>query len=197
MSGLEVRVDAADLARMANLIGAAGKMAPVAIARAVNHTGDKARTGMIRALTKQTGLKRKVIVKALKVTRAATGGSAGAGAATSVYVIRSRGGNVSLKYFGARETRRGVSAAPWGQRQVFTGTFIRGGHFPNRVAIPKLGGQVYERTGPGRMPIRKAKSGLYIPAEMVRGATAAAFQSIARTDLPDRLVHELLRVMLG
>ncbi|GJE45316.1 hypothetical protein [Methylobacterium soli] len=45
----------------------------MALTRALNHTGDKARTQMTRALTAQTGLKRTVIVKALRVTRASPG----------------------------------------------------------------------------------------------------------------------------
>lgn len=186
---LEVKADAAQLQRIANLIGAAGKNAPAAIARAVNHTGDKARTQMTRALTVQTGLKRQTIVRALRVTRASQ--------SSLSYGIRSAGGDVSLKYFGARETRAGVSAAPWGRRRVYAGTFLKGGRFPRRVAITKLHGQVMERTGAGRLPIAKQKSGLFIPQEMVTGATAAAFREVAERDLPDRLAHELLRVIGG
>ena len=54
-----------------------------------------------------------------------------------------------------------------------------------------------KRTGSSKLPIEKQKSGLYIPAEMVKGATAAAFRTVAERDLPDRLVHELLRVIGG
>lgn len=190
MTGLIVQVDAEQLARMGNIIGAIGKEAPAAIARAVNRTGDMARTQMIRTLTDQTGLKRKVIVKALRVTRAS-------GKGTLEYRIDSAGGNVSLKYFGARETRAGVSAAPWGARRVFAGTFIKGGRFPNRVPIGRLNGQVFARAGGGRFPIVKQRSGLFIPEEMVKGATAEAFRSTAERVLPDRLAHELARAMGG
>lgn len=186
---LEVKLDAAQFERLGNLIGRAGKDAPTALARAINHTGDKAKTAMTRALTVQTGLKRGVIVRALKVTRASSG--------SLTYRINSAGGDVSLKYFGARETRAGVSAAPWGHRQVYAGTFIKGGRFPNRVAIAKFNGQVMKRDGSGRLPVAKQKSGLFIPKEMVTGATAAAFQTTAESDLPDRLAHELLRVIDG
>lgn len=186
---LEVKLDPAQLEKLANLIGAAGKNAPAALASAINHTGDKAKTAMTQALTVQTGLQKKVIVKALRVTRA--------GAGSLTYTIRSAGGDVSLKYFGARETRAGVSAAPWGRRQVYTGTFIKGGRFPNRVALPKLNGQVMRRESGSKLPIAKAKSGLFIPNEMVTGATAVAFNEVAERDLPDRLAHELLRVIGG
>ena len=186
---LEVKVDPEQLQRIANLIGGAGKNAPAALARAINHTGDKAKTAMTRALTVQTGLQRKVIVKALRVERA-TGGSL-------AYAIRSAGGDVSLKYFGARETQTGVSAAPRGRRQVYAGTFMKGGRFPNRVTVAKLNGQVFKREGSGRTPLVKVRSGVFIPQEMVTGATAEAFNVVAERDLPDRLAHELLRVIGG
>ena len=41
------------------------------------------------------------------------------------------------------------------------------------------------------------KSGLYIPDEMVSGASAAAFNAMAASDLPARLEHELGRVIGG
>ena len=184
---LEVRIDPAQLERIANLIGAAGKNANAGIARAINHTGDKAKTQMIRTLTVQTGLQRKTIVKALHVTRASGGGSMS-------YAIRSAGGDVSLKYFGARETAAGVSAAPFGHRRIFAGSFMKGGRFPKRVPL-RMNGQVMQRDGGSRMPIHKVKSGLYIPNEMVSGATGAAFREVVERDLPDRLIHELMRAL--
>lgn len=184
MAGLEVKISAAGLVKLETQIRAAGRKAPIAIMRAINHTGDKATTAMTRALTTQTGLKRQVIVRALKKARAAPGGS---------YVIRSAGGDVSLKYFGARETRSGVSAMPHGARRVFAGTFIKGALFPNRVALNK-GGQVFARTGSKRLPIVVVKSGLFIPAEMVSGETAATFYAVVDAELPARLEHELGRL---
>ena len=183
MSSLEVTIDTSSLLRIGNMLRAAGKMAPVAIARALNHSGDKARTAMIRAETAQTGLKRKVIAAALKSKRAAQQGGLS-------YTITSRGGNVRLKFFSARETRKGVSAAPWNARQVYAGTFMKGGRFPNRVAAG-LHGNVFVRTGKSRLPIRMVKSGLFIPTEMVTGQTAAAFHTTVAISLEARLSHEL------
>jgi hypothetical protein len=154
--------------------------------RAINHTGDKCRTGMSRELTLQTGLPRRTIVRALKRLRAGS-------VAGLAYVIRSAGGNVALKYFGARETQRGVSAAPWGDRRIYGGTFTKGGRFPNRVPLNK-GGQVFMRTGSARLPIAVQRSGLFIPAEMVSGKTEAEFYAVVERDLPGRLDHELSRI---
>ena len=173
---LEIKVDEAQLASLAAAFGAIGKNFPAALARAVNHAGDKAKTQMTRALVSQTGLQRRTIVKALRVTKASQG--------TLSYTIRSRGGNISLKYFGARETAAGVSAAPRGARQVYAGSFMKGGRFPQRVTIAKFNGQVMARDGGGRTPLHKVKSGVFIPEEMVSGASGAAFQDAVERDLP-------------
>jgi hypothetical protein len=191
MSLLEVKADLSQLTRLANVLGAAGKNAPLAIARAVNHTGDKAKTQMIRTLTVQTGLKRQVIVRALKPHRATPD--------NPVYRIDSAGGNIALKYFGARETRAGVSAAPRGQRQTFAHTFMKAGWWPKRVEKRNWNNQVFIRAGgstkTGMDKFEKVKSGVFIPDEMVTGATADAFRTVAERDLPDRLAHELLRAL--
>lgn len=165
----------------------AQRLRPVAN-RVVNRTGDMARTQVRRALTAQTGLKRATIVKAVKANRSSV--------ATLAYSMTARGGDVALKYFGARETRRGVSAAPWGNRQVFPGTFIKGGRFPGRVPL-NMGGHVFQRVGSARRPIEKVDSGLVIPEEMVKGETARAFQSTVALVMPMRMAHEIRRMTGG
>ncbi|MGY6709721.1 MAG: hypothetical protein ACXIVF_15485 [Rhizobiaceae bacterium] len=181
--------NAEGLARFADAIRSLGDARFRSVgARVVNRTGDMARTQVRRTLPKQTGLPRKTIVKAVGVTRASS--------ASMVYAMRAKGGDVSLKYFKARETRRGVSSAPFGKRQVFAGTFMKGGRFPARVPIG-MGGHVFARAGIGRTPIEKQKSGVIIPAEMVKGQTRAAFEATARTILPQRMAHELRRMTGG
>jgi hypothetical protein len=190
-----VTVKTEGLDRLANMLAAAGPKARDAIRRALNHSGMKARTQMIRALTAQTGLKRAVIVRALKVSRAVHGGDmASPGSGGLTFAIRSAGGNIRLKFFGARETRAGVSAAPRGQRRTYPGAFIKGGRFPRRVPL-KLGGNVFRRIGPGRRPIAQIRSGVFIPEEMVEGASRDAFLGTVESSLPARLSHELLRIL--
>ena len=99
---ISTHIDMAQFPQLANAFAAAGDQAIVAIRRAVNHTGNKARTQIIRALVVQTGLKRGVIVRAVK-TRTAHAGSAS-------YTLTTRGGNIRLKYFDPRETKAGVAA---------------------------------------------------------------------------------------
>jgi hypothetical protein len=183
--GVSIMIDASSLKRVSNLLHSAGKNAPLAMIRAVNHTGDKARTQMRRVLVTQTGLKMKTIRKAVTSKRAFNGGA---------YEIKSRGGNVRLMFFGARETHKGASAAPWNKRQVYPGTFMKGGLFPNRKGMV-AGGTVVRRVGKKRYPLHGVKSGLFIPTEMVTGSSEAAFYSTVESALPDRLAHELYRVL--
>lgn len=185
---LSFSLDQRGIERIEAAMKAAGGRAHDAIRRALNWTGDYTKTRVVNALTKQTGLKRGVILRAVVATRANFG--------ALIYRMRSRGGDIALKYFGARETRAGVTAAPWGVRHLYAGTFIKGGLFPNRVPLA-LNGQVFKRAGAGRLPIHKEKSGLYIPEEMVRSASAAAFEETVAAVLPKRVEHEVAAILSG
>lgn len=190
--------DVSGLRRLENAMARLdGPQKHMVLQRAVNHTGDKARTQVTRVLARQTGLPYGVIRKALKVNKAGGGsilnGEIGIRTdATLSYVITARGGDISLKYFKARETRAGVTAAPHGQRQLFAGTFIKGGRFPNRVTAKGMNGHVYTPLGnKWRGPVELKNSGVIIPAEMVSGASAEAFTSIVEAELPKRVMHEI------
>lgn len=179
-------VDVRDLERFGNMIGALGQDGPKAVNRALNRTGDMARTRVVRALAKQTGLPQKTIRKAVKVKRSLW--------QDLEYRLSSSGGDVSLKYFKARETRKGVTAFVRGERELFEGAFTRGGSFARgRVAL-NMGGHVFQRIG-GRTELEKLKSGVFIPIEMVEGATAAAFEDVVADVLPRRLDHEINRIL--
>lgn len=156
--------------------------------RSLGRAGDMAKTQVIRALTAQTGLKRATIVRAVKVRRPHFGDLS--------YTMTTHGGDISLKYFGARETRKGVSAAPFGGRRVFPGSFLKGGRWPDRVPL-NMGGHVFQRVGAGRTPIELLDSGVIIPVEMVKGATAEAFTSTVARVLPQRVEHEISRATGG
>lgn len=176
-----------------------------AFTRAINHTGRIVGNEAGRALSDQTGLPKRTGIKAVRreVERATP--------ATLSYVIHGQGGNISLKYFKPRETRAGVSAAPWNKRYVYASTFMKAGWWPKRVVKPKWNGQVFKRAnsdgysydglrsqGAKRVGTKftKQKSGLFIPIEMVRGATAAAWQQGARR-LQPRIEHEVRAITRG
>ncbi|WP_439623959.1 hypothetical protein [Shinella sp.] len=207
-------LDISGIQRLGNALGRLSSHEKrLGLQRAVNHTGDKARTQVIRALAKQTGLGYGVIRKAVR-----TGSAWGAGADGSTYregrgslsyILSSKGGDISLKFFKARETRAGVTAAPFGERRLFAGAFLKGGQFPNRVVANGLNGHVYERVGgkvirqrglnkgKRRQPLKFMDSGVVIPTEMLRGPSAEAFSSTVNAELPKRVMHEINRLAPG
>lgn len=189
-------VDVKGLQRFENMLWALGAEAPKAVNRALDRTGDMARTQVVHTLARQTGLPQKTIRKAVKVTRPTLGSHTGKGRDLS-YTMTAGGGNIDLRYFNTRETRKGVVAylgAARG-RKLFEGAFMRGGRFPNRVQISIGAGHVWERVGVKRLPIENLRSDVFIPQEMVEGATADAFESSVQKNLPRRLDHEISRLL--
>jgi hypothetical protein len=59
-------------------------------------------------------LKPKVIIAPVKANRATSG--------SLTYTLKSAGGNIMLKFFGASGTAKGVSAALRSQRRILSGT---------------------------------------------------------------------------
>lgn len=183
-----------------------------AFVRAINRTGQTVGNEAGRTLSDQTGLPRRTGIKAVRreVERATP--------ATLSYVIHGQGGDISLKYFRPRETRKGVTANPWNTRTLYPSTFLKAGWWPKRVVKPNWNGQVFKRVGDGHSymftknhpfvksglvkrervgtAFQKQKSGLFIPIEMVRGATAAAWQQGARR-LQPRIEHEVRVISRG
>ncbi len=165
---------------------------PKALPRLVNQVGNRAKTQVIRNLTKQTGLPRKTIVKAI-------GNPITARPTRLSYSMITAGGNIRLKYLSPRETRKGVTAKPWGKRTLYAGSFMKGGAFPNRKVVAKFDGHVYRRLGRGMRTdgsygekLTQVRSGMFIPVEMTSGATAKAFEQTAAPLLQQR-VDALIR----
>jgi hypothetical protein len=180
---LQVEVGLGDLTKFEALFREVGNQAPHAIRRAVNWTGDKARTRVVRTLAKQTGAKYAAVRRAIKTRRANYG--------RMDYVITSFGGFISLKEFGPRQRLDGVSAAPWGRRIVFKHAFISaamGGH----VFVRELSG---DKRVP-RLPIKKLW-GPAIPREMLKGETEKTFVALVDAELQPRVEHELLVLIHG
>ena len=69
---------------------------------------------------------------------------------------------------------------------------MRGGRWPGGRLGFVAGGHVMNRVGASRLPLKLSQSGLAIPKEMIKGATAAAFQKMAPV-LNERLSHEAAR----
>ena len=168
-----------------------GARLPNAQANVLNRVGTKTRNAVIPALTKQTGLSKRIITKAVKMARASP--------QNPRVMLITRGGEISLRYFGAHEEGGGVAATVKGDRMFYAGAFRRSGPKGRRQMVPKLNGQVYvnEDGRRWRGHIRKIKSGVLIPAEMIRGETAKAFDRIVETDLLVEVERELVKLLPG
>ena len=168
-----------------------GARLPNAQANVLNRVATKARNAVIPALTKQTGLSKRIITKAVKMSRASP--------QNPRVMLITRGGEISLRYFGAHEEGSGVVATVKGDRMFYAGAFRRSGRGGNRRMVPKLNQQVYENADGGtwRGHIRKIKSGVLIPVEMIRGETAKAFDRVVETDLLIEVERELMKLLPG
>ncbi len=177
---LDVR---ADFDAMGARLRAVGNQAPHVIRRAINRVGDKTRTQVVRALARQTGAKYGTIRRAMRYVRANYG--------RLDYRIVARGTFMPLSAFAARQTRAGVSAAPWGKRQLFRGAFI----------AASLGGGVYVREvkegrRAGRLPIRQLY-GPAIPRELLRDAVRETFERAAAAELVPAVEREVGALLAG
>lgn len=187
MSGIEIRWADKYLQHYAEQLEQVARESPVILPRIVNQVGNRAKTQVIRNLTRQTGLPRKTIV-------AAVGNPATARANGRLsYTMTTRGGFIRLKFLRPRETRQGVVARPFGQVKLFPGAFMRGGRWPKRVAVPAFGGHVMQRLDKAGRRLTQVRSTVRIPHEMTVGATKAAFEATAAPLLRERVEAMLIR----
>lgn len=185
---LSITVTGNGLVRFHDAVKALGEgRARSAYARAINLAGRDAAKEVAPALTAQTGLPKRTAPKVLRrhVLRANAGRLA--------YQITAKGGDVRLKFFKARETRKGVTAAPWNKRTLYPSTFMRAGWWPKRVAKPSWNRQVFRRAGGG---FENVKSGLFIPEELMKGQAASAWLRGGQT-LQRHVAAEVRRVTKG
>ena len=170
-------------ARLEALAGGEGRGA---LAQALNEGGRAVRQATVAAETAQTGLPGDTLERAQRELPADSGSLS--------YTIWSEGGNVRLKYFGAKEGGGGVTAHPWNRSTYYDRAFITSGPPGRRAPSPKLGGHVYRSVGGSRRwggPISVVRSGLFIPVEMTKGQTAAAFDTGAASVLATTVVARL------
>lgn len=187
MTSFVVTYDGRGCSRFINSAAAlSGAQLRRAEVRALNHVGNKAYTKVKRALVQQTGIRYGDVDRGVGKRMA----YAGAGGSLQYSIIGS-GDELPLKYFGAKQQRRGVWARPWNRPQVFVGAFNTGGRFPKRK--PVLGGNVFIRTSSKRVPIRML-FGPAIGKEIVKDEARAAFETAA-AELPPRLMHEIGRLL--
>lgn len=173
---VEVRIDAGQIEAIGRRLGDMSNRTDDVIRRALNRTGDQTFTLLKRVVAKQMGIRVGRAAEQMEVKRA--------NYSQLRYTIVGRGGTLPLKEFAARQTKRGVSAAPWGIRRVFPHTFI----------IKSKGGQVFSRKSEERGPI-EVKWGPALPKELVKDESRKAFEQTVATVFPRRVEHELARLL--
>ena len=173
---IELHVDSRELVDWERVYRQAPAQINQVISRVLNHVGGTARTKVKTALAKQTGLKAGTVDVGLRSIKATPGRQS--------YEIVASGRPISLAQFDPRQTRRGVSARPWGKRRLFPSTFI----------VRSLSGQVFRRESKARLPIVKLW-GPSLPRELLRDNVPKAFVQEVQLKLPVRVEHELKRVL--
>lgn len=152
--------------------------ARMVMARALNHTGNKARTAVRRGLVKQTSAPRAAVVAGVTSQGAAT-----RGLGAIAYTISAKAKPLPLRLFRPRQDGTGVKARVWGRQKQYSSAFI----------VQSLAGNVFRRRGASRLPIR-VLFGPSLATELVKDESRAAFLRVSR-DLPQRVDHELSRVL--
>lgn len=186
---VDVKLEWADanLKKFGKDIAELNRRFPLVLPRIVNQVGNRAKTQVIRNLTKQTGLPRGTIVKAVQV--------GAAGGKRLSYEMVTRGGNIRLKYLSPKETPAGVVAKPFGKSTLFPKAFMRGGSFPARKIVNRFDGHVMFRNRSSGRHYTFARSGVFIPVEMTTGETMAAFERIAEPLLQQRVEAAIAKLL--
>ncbi len=177
------------LRRFGNQIGALGQgQAHMALARAVNRVTTTIHGRVIKAIRKQSDIPTAIIRRQVKKRLVKPGsGDALEG------VVWASGKPISLKHFKARQFSFGVKAKFDGQWHSYPSAFM--GPRPGVIAA-KLGGHVWQRTSSSRLPIEML-FGPSVPEELVRGESERVFNEVVATMLPERVAHELGRLLPG
>ena len=190
---LDVTADTAAIGKLARDLSGFGPKLPSAQALVINRVITRTKARVIPTLVQQTGLSKKIIVKAVKTVRASPVNPRG--------YLYTKGGEISLRYFGAHEVSGGVQYTYKGHVETLEGHYFRrSGRSPNRFMVRRLNSQVFFSTS-GRWGVKEdlrvEKSHVWIPYEMVDGATRQAFLDTVERDLPLEIASELMKLLPG
>lgn len=151
---------------------------PTAHARALNRSIMMIRTRTVRAVARQMGIKQKDVRDRVRITKASP--------AKQNATAEFRGAAFNIVRFKARQTKRGVSAAPWGQRRMYRGAFVA---TINGVRVVMIRRRRGTRRAP-RLPIRPVL-GPGIAKTAAEEQVAAQREDVMRTVYPAELRRNL------
>ncbi|OPB31410.1 hypothetical protein [Bartonella sp. AR 15-3] len=99
---------------------------------------------------------------------------------------------IPLKFFQAKETKRGVTYTMFGKKEILPHGFIKGGNFPKRVELKKMKGNVFQRVDGDKFPIAK-QEGPSIAAVMSKPDIGSAIVQYANERLTKNIQYQLAR----
>jgi hypothetical protein len=136
-----IEISAPQLARLTRAVGDARKSLPREISAAINATAKKTRLDMGRKIRSEIAVKKEPVEKVIKLVKQSTPSH------FSAQVTLQESWRISLRDFGARQTRSGTSYKinKKGGRATVRSAFM----------VPSMGNHVFKRTTEKRLPIVK------------------------------------------
>lgn len=144
---------------------------------AVNATAKQVRTQAARMVAKEMGTRRKDIDGAIIIRPFSQ-------PETLEATVKGQGAPLPLAKFGAKQTRKGVTAKAWGKRKLYPGAFL---------ATMKSGHSgAFVRKGKKRLPI-KEMWGPGVGKTMAQGAVSDTLQTFGTERLQANVLRQLDR----
>jgi len=165
---MEVKVKSNMDKAMRGLWNVKTKYIQKALVTSLNKIGAEVFTQAKRELKDATGLKVGVVAKGLKKDKARKG--------DETYSIHIKSRYLNVIEFGARQTKKGVSAKVWGKRKVYRGAFIGSGRNSGKQLVFKK-----RKNAPKRI---EAVHGASLPREFERQDMAKIFNKKIKTRFP-------------
>jgi len=165
---MEVKVKSNIKEAMRNLSNVPKKYVQKALVTSLNKVGAEVFTQAKKELAEATGLKQGVVGKKIKKDKVRRG--------DETYSIHIKSRYLNVIEFGARETKKGVSAKVWGKRRVYKGAFIGSGR--------NSGKQLVFGKSKRKKNKLKALHGASLPREFHREDMAKIFNKKIKTRFP-------------
>ena len=165
---MEVKVNSNFKKALRDIGNVPRKYVQKAMVTALNKVGAEVVTQAKRELKDATGLKAGVVAKKIKKDKARKG--------DETYSIHIKSRYLNVIEFGARQTKKGVSAKVWGKRKVYRGAFIRSGRNSGKQLVFKK-----RKNTPKRI---EALHGASLPREFERQDMAKIFNKKIKTRFP-------------
>ena len=165
---MEVKVNSNFKKALRDIGNVPRKYVQKAMVTALNKVGAEVVTQAKRELKDATGLKAGVVGKKIKKDKARKG--------DETYSIHIKSRYLNAIEFGARQTKKGVSAKIWGKRKIYRGAIIGSGR--------NSGKQLFFKTSKRNPKRIEALHGASLPREFERQGMAKIFNKKIKTRFP-------------